>query len=145
MVVTGRKPKPDGAKINHHAPTHDWREVPDVPYRGRKPRLPDGTPDATRTWWRVVTALPHCAIWSPGDWQFALDTARVHAAFVEGDTGRAAELRIRERAMGTTSDALRDLRIRYVDPAPAVEDEGVHEVAVADFQEARRRRLTDAS
>jgi len=144
MAVTGRKPKPEGAAVHRNQPVHEWVDVPNVPYRGKKPTLPKGTPPATRAWWNDVTSLPHCALWSKGDWRFALDTARVHAAFVGGDMARAAELRLRERAMGTTTDALRDLRIRYVDQAGAPEQAVAPSSGVADFEAERRRRLMDA-
>ena len=39
-----------------------------------------------------------------------------HARFVEGANG--TELRIREKQLGVTMDARRDLRIRYVEPRP---------------------------
>jgi hypothetical protein len=50
-----------------------------------------------------------------------------------------AELRMREKVMGTTVDSRRDLRIRYVD----FEDEAPQLEAVASIEE-RRQRLLDA-
>lgn len=77
--------------------------------------------------------MPHCALWRATDWQFALDTAFVHAHFIAGEMSRAAELRLRERAMGTTEDARRDLRIRYVSATPEEqEDAGV--TSLADYR-----------
>lgn len=61
--------------------------------------------------------MPHCVLWEKSDWQFAKDTAIIAAAFHAGDLVRAQELRQREKIMGTTADARRDLRIRYVEPA----------------------------
>src|SRR5688572_30620136 len=121
MPVTGRKPKPDGAKRNRHKPVHDWLEVPDVPFAGRRlpQRRPDGEtwPAGTRKWWQAISTMPHCCLWSDGDWQFALDTAFVASRFhVDGDLRAAGELRARERLLGSTIDSRRDLRIRYVDP-----------------------------
>lgn len=127
MPVTGRKPKPDGLKRNRVAPTHDWTEVVDVPFEGA-PAMPGKRPDgrpwpaATRRWWQVIGAMPHCVLWSPADWEFALTTALVVAAVHEGELKLATELRNRERVLGTTADFRRDLRIRYVD-APAAQDE----------------------
>lgn len=140
MPVKGAKPKPSGSTVHRNQPVHDWTEVVDVPYDGDRPSLPKGTPAATRRWWEAVSSMPHCVLWSPTEWQFALDTARVHAAFVGGDLVRAAELRIREAQMGTTRDALRDLRIRYVDEPSSEESSDV-----SDIDEARRRRVLDAS
>jgi len=96
-------------------------------------------PADTRAWWKDVTTLPHCALWQAGDWRFALDTARIHAAFVGGDLGRAQELRVRERVMGTTLEARRDLRIRYV----VVEAEVEPAVLMSVEDEERWRRLVD--
>jgi hypothetical protein len=146
MAVTGRKPS-DGPKMNHVAPVHDWREVANLPYRGKKPPLPKSMPPETRAWWRDITSLPHCIFWHAGEWRFAIDTARVHAAFIGGDMARAAELRLRERAMGTTADARRDLRIRYVDPYDPEQagEPAATSTPAVDLAAERRRRLTDAS
>ena len=112
MAVAGRKPQE--RKVNRNQPTHEWVEVLNVPYEGERPSI-GRVPAATKHWWAVISTMPHCALWEPADWQFAVDTARVHAAFAKGDMGRAQELRVREKAMGTTMDARRDLRLRYVD------------------------------
>jgi hypothetical protein len=146
MAVQGRKPKEEGRRVNRTAPSHEWTEVEDRPFaKSRRPvKPPMGIPPATRAWWDRVTTLPHCVLWTQGDWQFALDTARVHAAFVLGDYGRAPELRLREKQMGTTLDARRDLRIRYVEPEKA--ERAPRKAAanpVADFEAERRKRLSD--
>lgn len=60
--------------------------------------------------------MPHCCLWTAADWQFAFDTALVAARFHGGDVKAAYELRAREKVMGTTLDARRDLRIRYMEP-----------------------------
>jgi len=129
MAVAGRKPKPEDQRRNRHAPTHQWTEVPDVPHEGA-PALPDrppfvhpkygvvlaeSWPPATERWWRVISRMPHCVLWTEADWQYAMDTAEVHARWTLGLTG-ATELRIREKRLGNTLDARRDLRIRYVAP-----------------------------
>lgn len=140
MPIGGRKPKPEGQRRNHHPLRHDWLEVEDVPFAsGRKlpAKRPDGKPwpAATRAWWRAVSTMPHCRLWAPSDWQFALDTAHVAAGLHDGDLRQAAELRQREKVLGTTADARRDLRIRYVDPGEVEEDRP----GVAQFEEYRRR------
>lgn len=148
MPVAGRKPKPEGQRRNRTAPVHDWTEVESTPYAGPVPRLPvryvttedGGTvrakwPAATRRWWEVVSRMPHCRLWSEADWQFAVDTAEVHARWAEGRSS-ATELRIREKLLGTTLDARRDLRIRYVEPkkeAPVESAAGV--VKLDDYRE----------
>ena len=141
MPVGGRKPKPEGQRRNHHPLRHDWLEVEDVPFAsGRKlpAKRPDGKPwpAATRAWWRAVSTMPHCRVWAPSDWQFALDTAHVAAGLHDGDLRQAAELRQREKVLGTTADARRDLRIRYVEPAEVAEDRAL---LMPNLEEYRRR------
>ena len=132
MAVAGRKPKPDGLKRNRHPATHEWTLVPDAPFEGAPP-LPAIGGKATKQWWAVVSTMPHCSLWSASDWQFAIDTARVHAQFVRGKPGTATELRNREKLMGVTMDARRDLRIRYVPAEPeATEAEEERDVISLD-------------
>jgi len=148
MAVGGRKPKEDRSQVRHSVPAvHDWAEVPNVPYAGERPKLPtryrmdpdDGVPvrvswpARTKSWWATVSAMPHCVLWTPADWEFALDTAETHARFVEG--GPAAELRIREKVLGTTADARRDLRIRYVDPKSTVVSSPGEVVKLDDYRD----------
>ena len=83
--------------------------------------------------------MPHCILWQDSDWAFAIDTAMVHAMANHGIISAMAELRMREKVMGTTVDSRRDLRIRYVD----FEDEAPQLEAVASIEE-RRQRLLDA-
>ena len=117
MAVAGRKPREDRSQVRHRVkPRHEWTEVEDKPYTGPRPSLPrrrGGWPTSTRRWWETIREMPHCILWTKADWQFALDTAEVHARWTEDGKG-ATELRIRESRMGTTLDARRDLRIRYV-------------------------------
>lgn len=77
---------------------------------------PTQWPASTRTWWKAVSSMPHCALWTDTDWQYALATAVLVAAFHNGELRYAGEIRVRERAMGTSHDARRALRIRYVSP-----------------------------
>ena len=119
MPVVGRKPN-EGKPVRHRVkPVHEWTEVEDDAFDGA-PELPKPAqgrapwPPETKAWWKVVSRMPHCILWDDSDWQFAFDTARVAAAFHGGDVRAATELRQREKVMGTTVDARRDLRIRYV-------------------------------
>lgn len=130
MAVAGRKPTPEGQKkINNH-PTMEWTEVEDVPFDGPWPELPDTYSDAagepekderwtssTRRWFNVMKRMPHAVLWHEAEWEFLLLTAMVHHRFVRGNTGAAGELRRREKDMGNTADARRDLRIKYVPKA----------------------------
>ena len=60
--------------------------------------------------------MPHCIFWDDADWDFARETLKLMHDFYAGKTSLASEIRLRGVRMGTTWDARRDLRIRYVDP-----------------------------
>lgn len=124
MAVTGRKPKPDGQAVNRMKPTHDWIEVVDLPFEGESPDLPEDVEWSVFTlrWWEVIRHLPHAALWHPGDWLAAISCAFVVEQHWEDPT---AELRLREKNLGMTTDALRDLRIRYVPVIDAAEEANV--------------------
>lgn len=145
MAVSGAKPKADRSQIRHRVPpVHDWTEVDEVPFAGA-PKLREresqvswadagkvpgsGWPESTLDWWRDVSTMPHCKFWRPTEWRFAMDTAEIHARTMEAWRGyTGTELRNREKLLGMTADALRDLRIRYVKPKaddePAVGEGG---------------------
>jgi hypothetical protein len=126
MPIVGRKPKPEDQRRNPNPPRHDWIEVMNVPYAGPVPN-PGRLPGRTKRWWAVVSRMAHCALWDAGDWEYAVDTAQVHAEWVRtGQSSFAVEVRQREKKLGLTWDSRRDLRIRYVEAA-AVEEapEGV--------------------
>lgn len=156
MGLPGVKPRADRTQVLNRNPVAEWTEVEDFPHEGG-PDLPPRTrageaawadaglvpsedwPPATRSWWNVIRRMPHACLWSDADWQFAQDTAEVHARFAEGWKGaNGSELRQREKLMGVYRDARRDLRIRYVEPKnkqrqPGEEDENV--VALDAFRD----------
>lgn len=152
MAMAGRKPA-DRPTVTRHKPTIEWTDVPNVPYSGPRPELPKSRmvmtprgelqefPLETRTfeWWAAISTMPHCILWTPSDWQFCVDTALVHAEACHGKAAAMSELRQREKIMGTTVDARRDLRIRYVDP----EAENTEIAPVASLTD-RRQKLLDA-
>lgn len=115
--------------------TADWTEVVDTPYAGDSPDLPR-LPNRRRwselviRWWDQVREMPHCVLWTPTDWTFAVETAlmkqELWAEVTAGDGLRstlATEVRRREDQMGTTAEARRKLRIRYVPTADGGDDE----------------------
>ena len=124
MAITGRPPKPPGQAVTRHASSTTWVEVEDRPYKGPVPALPQRVPGfecawprRTRSVWAAWSRMPHCILWSPADWQFAIDTVTVAALFHEtAEPKYAAELRAREKVLGTTFDARQSLRIRYIEP-----------------------------
>jgi len=152
--LPGTKPVADRSQVRRtNKPTQgaEWLEVPDVPFAGG-PDLPArgeesatsrerplGTPalawpETTVRWWDAVRTMPHAATWTPADWQTAFAAAEAHARFVEGWKGCAsgAELRQREKQLGMTRDARRDLRILYVPPKPKGDADLPANVAVLD-------------
>jgi hypothetical protein len=161
MAHTGPEAKPQ--KLGH-SPTADWIDVPDVPYdhqgRHELPKTATGRrrwhPQVTE-WWNEVRSMPHCALWTDTDWRFALETCYMkQQMWLDMDAGEmkstlATEIRRREDQIGTTAEARRKLRIRYVDPEqaakrqqqpmgapPAGQPGGTNVVPIAD----RRARLT---
>lgn len=126
--MRGRKP-PETPPRHRVKPVHDWTEVENTPYRGPWPyRMPpsysvnqrDGSVvkrpflEVTKRWWEAVRTMPHAVLWEKSDWMFALATLHVAEQAFHGSAAAASELRARERILGTTLDARRDLRIRYV-------------------------------
>nr|WP_189079253.1 hypothetical protein [Mangrovihabitans endophyticus] len=92
-----------------------------------------GWPERTQQWWKTVRRMPHAKLWTESEWQFAFDVAEIHARFIEAWKGaNGTELRQREKLLGTTADARRDLRIRYVDPRPDDEEQLPAEVTRLD-------------
>jgi len=151
MGMAGRKPS-ERPTVTRHKPTVDWTDVVNTPFVGWTPELPETrlvaqksgevievpVPDATRKWWSALCVMPHCVLWQESDWAFAVDTAMVHAQASYGVISAMAELRMREKSLGTTVDARRDLRIRYVEPEAEVV------LAVVEQIDDRRQRLLDA-
>ncbi len=156
---------PAAKAVKHgRTPNADWQDVPDVQFPGPSPDLPrlargrKWNPLVAQ-WWEQVRAMPHCVLWTPTDWQFAVETALMKqqfwADYADGDmkSTTATEIRRREDQMGTTGEARRKLRIRYV-PADQMDVEVVDqdageaepaaggEGATVTPLESRRRRLT---
>ena len=121
MPIVGRPPKPEAERRTGHALTVDWIEVLNVPYDGPVPD-PGPLPPQTKRWWRVVSAMPHCALWEASDWQFAIDTAYIHRDWTLSGQG-GSELRHRTKILGLTLDDRRALRIRYVDAISSADEE----------------------
>jgi hypothetical protein len=153
---------PPAKNVKHgRTPNADWTDVLDVPYEGESPDLPKSPGQRRKwhepvmVWWEQVRRMPHCVLWAPTDWLFAVETAYMKqqywADYSQGElhSTLATEIRRREDQMGTTGEARRKLRIRYVSPdgdadtgpgnvlpaEPSASASGVTDLA------ARRRRL----
>lgn len=124
MAVPGREPHPDRSAVVNRNEVLDWTEVTDEPFeQGQERKLPDHQSwhNNTYRWWRRLRVMPHARLWTETDWQFAEDTAILkdilyRAEVKQGIAGIATECRRREDQMGTTIEARRKLRIRYVKP-----------------------------
>ena len=122
--------------INRNPVVRDWLEIEDVPFTGSRPDLPGSRSVIVRSkdeadsveflplnaltedWWESVSSMPHCKLWGPSDWAFAVATALVADAVFYGDMRSAGELRQREAKMWTTEDSRRANKVRYVEPTP---------------------------
>jgi len=140
MALPG--PEPKDHKIGR-TPNAEWVEVVNEPNLNT-PDLPPGDwSDATSQWWNAVRSLPHTVLWADSDWIFAFDTARLKERFYDGDMTAAItmEMRRREDLMGTTVEARRKLRIRYI--SVHVTDDEIHEVFKEDVEDRRKRLLEE--
>ncbi len=126
MALTG--PDPKQTKLGH-SPNAEWTDVPDVAFDDGGERMLPKSPGGRRKWhvqvvdwWDEVRRMPHCALWTDTDWRFALEIAFLKQEMwrdIEAGALKstlAAEIRRREDQIGTTAEARRKLRIRYVDP-----------------------------
>lgn len=163
---------PASKTVKHgRTPGAEGVDVVDVPFPGPSPELPKlpnkrKYNDMTVQWWEQVRTMPHCVLWSMTDWQFAIETALMKDQFwrdffSEGEMKStvATEIRRREGMLGTTSEARRQLRIRYVPPGGAEEEYDEPPTVIVEQEQGsassgvatvtpladRRARLTRAS
>jgi hypothetical protein len=132
MAFTGVPPK---AYKHGKNPNADWTDVADVPYEGPSPSLPPKCGrrkwhEPVSVWWDQVRRMPHCVLWGPTDWTYAIETCYMKQQLWidysqdELKSTLATEIRRREDQMGTTVEARRKLRIRYVDPSELAGEDG---------------------
>lgn len=117
--MAARGPAPT-ARTAGRSDVAEWIEVEDKPFiKGRERACPISEPEhATELWWDAIREMPHAVLWTETDWIFAADTAVLKDRFYDGsmtDTAMA-EMRRREDQMGTTVEARRKIRVRYVSP-----------------------------
>src|SRR5689334_9031635 len=116
MAPRGTKPKPQGESRFRGARVHSWIEVEQVPF-DNGPDLPplrrggEPWPEGIRRKWNSWRSMPHARLWREPDWEYAFDTAELAASVFERDSkvGLLAELRLREKQMGTTWAARQDM------------------------------------
>lgn len=148
MAFSGPEPKD---RKHGRTPNAEWVDVPNVPFDGPgRLELPKRRgmrwPAEVVSWWESASRMPHCVLWSESDWVFALETAFMKfdwwRDFNEGKVQptKSTEIRRREDVMGTTAEARRKLRVRYVDADSQAESPLI---VVADLSD-RRRRIASA-
>jgi hypothetical protein len=159
VAVTGPESK---ASKHGRGASAGFTEVPNTPFDGPSPDLPKVRGmrwhPQVAAWWEQVRRMPHCVLWGPTDWLFALDLAYLKQdwwqQYSEGIvmSTKSTEIRRREDQLGTTAEARRKLLIRYVippcveqSPAPAADQaiaaaDPAGEASVTSL-ESRRRRL----
>lgn len=124
-MAKGPAPKPPERRVRYGSdPT--GRTTLREPAAAAQPQLPgrqSDWPRRTREWWAVWGRSALAARFTETDWDFLLDTALLHAAFVRGEYKHAGELRLRVAKMGATPEDRARLRIDLAPPA-ADDDSG---------------------
>lgn len=116
MAGAGPAPKPPerrAGKAKDPNPTTTLRAE-----TASQPKLPGKAgdwPQRTRQWWRMWGQSPQAEHFSSSDWDFLLDTAYLHAAFVQGDLKQAGELRLRVAKFGATPEDRARLRMQFAE------------------------------
>lgn len=149
MALPGRKPKPRDQVRHKNPPRFEYRTFLDVPNPNPRPlpsvtELRDATgierwPSFTRKWWKAISTLPHTIAWTDADWDYAAQTAFVHARFATGDMAKVmAELRLRGHHLGATLAARLELRITYrtEQGVEVLDDKDPAVTAMADYRKA---------
>ena len=117
MAPSGRRPKPAGQAVTRHPRAYGWIDVEPVPFNGPKlpPRRRDGSPwpNGIAAKWRAWASMPHCRLGREAEIgstrRDAIELAA--AAFADGaKVGLWAELRLREKQLGTTWSARQDIQ-----------------------------------
>lgn len=127
MAGKGPAPKDGAARRNKRM----FRVVPAA--TAEQPALPDFTvqididgeiteqtfdwPERTREWWRMWSEHPLSTEFSASDWEFLLDTARIHAEFWRGNMKVANELRLRVQKFGATPEDRARLLVSFAPPS----------------------------
>jgi hypothetical protein len=90
----------------------------------RGPSLPDGVwHERTAQWWDTWRCSPLSQTFTATDWAFLLDTALLHNELWAGNTGVAAELRLRVAKFGATPEDRLRLKVEITDEVAAVKSE----------------------
>lgn len=117
MAGTGPAPKDPGKRARRNADPIPRTTLQFVP--GSQPKLPENVGvewhEMTRRWWKMWAESELSKMFTDTDWNFLLDTAKVHSAFWNGSFGVAQELRVRVAKFGMTPEDRARLRIVFAD------------------------------
>lgn len=155
MAGVGPAPKDSSRRARRNAQPVALKVVEAIPTS--QPELPDFDiqvdvngeiegqrfewPARTREWWRMWAESPLSADFTQTDWDFLMDTARIHAAYWLGDLKLASELRLRVAKFGATPEDRARLRITF---AQAEDADGQREVKESSRDRAKGRKLRGA-
>ncbi|MGG7510897.1 hypothetical protein [Plantibacter sp. YIM 135249] len=133
MAGMGPPPKDPAKRARSNKDVVQLRVLPAL--AAPKPELPDFTiqvkidgdlvtqefawPVTTREWWDQLDNHPLQSEFTDMDWSYLLDTARLHAAFWQGNLSLAGELRLREAKYGFTPEDRARLRIQFAQATDA--------------------------
>lgn len=124
MGGRGPAPKASGQRVRMNTSAVPTTTIPFIP--AEQPPLPRGHwPKRTRDWWAMWGASAQSEMFTLTDWDFLLDTARLHAAYWnddDPDLKLANELRIRVAKFGATIEDRTRLRIQFAE-ADKADDE----------------------
>lgn len=116
--MAGRGPAPKDAATRRRRNVTPPPTIIESDDQLRGPELPGGYgwPEATKRWWNTWRTSPQAQTLTATDWDFLLDTARLHAEFWCGDNKVASELRLRVAKFGATPEDRMRLRLQITDP-----------------------------
>lgn len=115
MAGTGPAPKDPSKRARRNADPIPTRVIQFVP--GEQPELPaeiEWHPQ-THRWWAMWGESEQAKAFTATDWDFLLDTARLHTMYWNGAVAVGAELRLRVAKFGATPEDRARLRISFAD------------------------------
>lgn len=92
---------------------------------------------AARAYWEVVRSMPHAALWTASDWQYAVDSIVIRDSYERtGSITAMTEMGRRDRVLGMTRDSRIKLDIHYITPEPSAAERAAAQVAATPSEVA---------
>lgn len=120
--MPGRGPAPKRERVRPNDTARREAEFTRVAAdsRLRGPALPKGEwHPRTVAWWKTWRRSPLSQTFTATDWDFLLDTAVLHNELWSGNTGVAAELRLRVAKFGASPEDRLRLKVEIADEVEA--------------------------